>query len=193
MAGLERGCGGGKKRSFISFKKTPKILKKSTKFDYFRLEIRDHTCPARGVRYHQAARQEVFCSYLDGGTNVSALRSSRKNFISGQARKHDSPLDGCSSKPQQATNQVRFKSTFPFVRLRVEREASIMDLLWTYFVPMNHSGVGKPNQGILPGFRETFQRPPLLQKSSAPLGPSWDASSSSLAPAVIRSSAQNTR
>lgn len=165
MAGLERGCGGGEKRPFISLKKTPKIKKKSTKFDYFRLEIRDHTCPARGVRYHQAARQEVFCSYLDGGTNVSALRSSRKNFISGQARKHDSPLDGCSSKPQQATNQVHFKSTFPFVRLRVEREASIMDLLWTYFVPINHSGVGKPNQGILPGFRETFQRPPLLQKA----------------------------
>lgn len=50
------------------------------------------------------------------------------------------------------SNKSSFKSTFPFVLLLVEREASIRDLLQICFVPINHSGDGKPNQGISAGF-----------------------------------------
>lgn len=61
MAGLERGCGEGKNRSFVKF------YKKATKFGYFCLEIHGYMCPGWGVWYHQAAKEEVFAFILMKG------------------------------------------------------------------------------------------------------------------------------
>lgn len=85
--------------------------------------------PARGVRYHQPAREEVFAFIL---MKVGMFRlSDHLERILSPSRPENMPVLWMSVHPNHNKQQIkmRLKSTFPFVRLRVEREASIMDLL----------------------------------------------------------------